>query len=122
MSVSAKEMALVDAATDLIRRRGTAHSHAAAVLCADGQMYLGVNLYHFSGGPCAEVVALGRMLTDTEWPPIVVVAVGRDGRGVVTPCGVCRQILYDRWPDIALVISRGGDLVRVALTELLPEP
>jgi cytidine deaminase len=31
----------------------------AAVRAADGQMYGGITLYHFTGGPCAELVAPG---------------------------------------------------------------
>lgn len=121
MSLSDREEVLVAAAADLIRRRGAVHSHAAAVLTADGQMFLGVNLYHFSGGPCAEVVALGRMLTDTDSLPVSIVAVGRVERGVVSPCGVCRQILHDRWPDVDVILDRAGTLIRVGIAELLPD-
>ena len=120
MSLSDREEVLVAAATDLLQRRGTIHSHAAAVLTADGQTFLGVNIDHFSGGPCAEVVALGRMLTDTDSLPVTIVAVGRVDRGVVSPCGVCRQILHDWWPDVGVILDRAGTLVRVGLAELLP--
>ena len=30
----------------------------AAVRASDGRMFPGVNLFHFTGGPCAELVAL----------------------------------------------------------------
>ena len=110
------------AAEDLIAHRENGHSHAAAVLCADGQVFLGVNFYHFSGGPCAETVAFGRMLTDTDSPPTTVVAVARSGRGVVTPCGVCRQIMHDRWPGIGIIMTRDGGLSKVTLSELFPYP
>src|SRR5689334_11044369 len=48
--------AIVDANTD---GEDGVHTMGAAVRGADGTMYGGINLYHFTGGPCAELVALG---------------------------------------------------------------
>jgi cytidine deaminase len=122
MDLSIEERHLVDAATELLARRDDGHSHAAALLCSDGQVFMGVNLYHFSGGPCAEMVALGRMLTDTSSRPRTIVAVARDGSGVVSPCGVCRQIMHDRWPDVKVILARDNSLYLTDLGELLPRP
>ncbi|ARZ72116.1 hypothetical protein SMD11_6540 [Streptomyces albireticuli] len=47
---------LVDENTD---GEGGVHTMGAAVRAADGALYGGVNVYHFTGGPCAELVALG---------------------------------------------------------------
>lgn len=113
---------MVTIVTELARRRAEAHSHAAGVLTDDGSMFLGVNLFHFSGGPCAELVAFGRMLTDTVSRPVSVVAVARPPRSVVSPCGICRQVMYDRWSNISVILDRRGQLVHVGLDELLPEP
>jgi cytidine deaminase len=120
--LTSAENAMVMTVTDLIRCRGDAHSHAAGVLTDDGSVFLGVNLPHYSGGPCAEVVAFGRMLTDTANHPVCIVAVARPPRSVVSPCGGCRQIMYDRWRDIGVILERAGALVRVPLLDLLPEP
>jgi cytidine deaminase len=46
----------VDANTD---GEAGIHTMGAAVRSADGRMYGGINVYHFTGGPCAELVALG---------------------------------------------------------------
>lgn len=35
------------------------HTMGAAVRDAEGWIHVGVNLAHFTGGPCAELVALG---------------------------------------------------------------
>ena len=48
--------AIVDANTD---GQDGVHTMGAAVRGVDGAMYGGINLYHFTGGPCAELVALG---------------------------------------------------------------
>ncbi|MFG1815059.1 hypothetical protein ACGFIF_14915 [Kribbella sp. NPDC049174] len=59
----------------------------AAVRGVDGRMYAGINLYHFTGGPCAELVALGRARAEGARELTTIVAVGNEGRGVVGPCG-----------------------------------
>lgn len=54
------------------------HTVAAAAMDANGVIYTGVNVYHFTGGPCAELVVLGVAATATA-PLITMVAVGRTG-------------------------------------------
>ena len=49
----------IDASTDAGPNEDGAHTMGAAVRDADGRMFAGVNLFHFTGGPCAELVALG---------------------------------------------------------------
>lgn len=49
----------IDANTDAGPDQDGVHTMGAAVRAADGRMFAGVNLYHFTGGPCAELVALG---------------------------------------------------------------
>jgi cytidine deaminase len=79
-----------------------------------------VNIYHFTGGPCAELVALGaaRAAGATELTHIV--AVGNHGRGVKSPCGKDRQILADYHPGIHVVLSSLNGLVSVLASDLLP--
>ncbi len=49
----------IDATTDAGPGEDGAHTMGAAVRADDGRVFAGVNLYHFTGGPCAELVALG---------------------------------------------------------------
>lgn len=87
----------------------------AAVRDVSGAIYTGVNLFHFTGGPCAEMVALanagGARL-------VRVVAVGDENRGVLAPCGRCRQVLMDLAPGIRVMLPDGA--VR-PVEELLPQ-
>jgi cytidine deaminase len=83
---------IVDADTD--GEQG-AHTMGAAVRGADGQMYGGINLYHFTGGPCAELVALGHARASRARELSAIVAVGNCGRGPVGPCGRDRQTSWD---------------------------
>src|SRR4051794_22781452 len=63
------------------------HTMGAAVRGIDGRMYAGINLYHFTGGPCAELVALGHARASGARELTTIVAVGNESRGVGAPCG-----------------------------------
>ena len=77
------DRALVQAATAVAKRRCRSdnHSVAAAARTADGRVFTGVNLAHFTGGPCAELVALGAAATQGEAELETIVAVGDRGVG-----------------------------------------
>lgn len=93
---------------------------AAAVRTTDGQTFTGVNLQHESGGACAEIVALARARGASVSPPAVLVAARADG--VVTPCGRCRQVLWDRFAGTLTVVPLNDRLVKVDVAHLLPLP
>lgn len=89
----------------------------AAALSADGHtIFTGINVTHFNGGPCAELVALGTAAAGGCGTPGTLthmVAVRNDGVTVLSPCGRCRQVLMDLHPDIRVVVDtstrgRGG--------------
>lgn len=52
---------------------------------------------------------------------VACVAVANDGRGVISPCGRCRQMMLDYYPGIrVIVLNEAGELVTVGIDELLP--
>lgn len=58
------------------------HTVAAAARTASGAVFTGVNLYHFTGGPCAELVVLANAATANAVGDLtVMVAVGGAGGG-----------------------------------------
>ena len=59
---AAAEVTLVEAARSALRVGGDGNIHtvAAAVLDDNDRVHVGLNLYHFTGGPCAELVALAK--------------------------------------------------------------
>ena len=75
------DRALVQAATAVakLRCRSENHTVAAAARTADGRVFTGVNVYHFTGGPCAEVVAIGAAATQGVTELETIVAVGDRG-------------------------------------------
>ncbi|HUA31783.1 MAG TPA: hypothetical protein VMC03_23090 [Streptosporangiaceae bacterium] len=96
------------------------HSMGAAVRAADGRMYGGINLYHFTGGPCAELVALGHARASGARGLTTIVAVGDNGRGPVGPCGRDRQVLFDYYPRIRVILPTQEGVRSVRIQDLMP--
>ncbi|MFD8702640.1 cytidine deaminase family protein [Kitasatospora sp. NPDC059648] len=122
MEPGAVDQELVAAALDVARRyaRGDNHTVAAAGRSADGRIVTALNAYHFTGGPCAELVLIGAAAGQGAYELTTVVAVGDRERGVVPPCGRCRQVLLDYFPDLGVIVGRGAELRTVPVRELLP--
>ncbi len=83
------------------------HTVAAAAMDTQGRIFTGVNVHHFTGGPCAELVVLGAAAANRAGPLVTIAAVGDEGRGVLAPCGRCRQVLIDQHPDCFVVMPDG---------------
>jgi cytidine deaminase len=96
------------------------HTMGAAVRAADGQMFGGINLYHFTGGPCAELVALGHARASGARQLTTITAVGNFGRGPVGPCGRDRQVLFDYHPDIRVIMPTLDGTKSVWIRDLVP--
>lgn len=92
----------------------------AAVRDVRGRMYGGGNLFHFTGGPCAELVALGHARAEGARELTTTVAVGDRGRGPVGPCGRDRQILFDYHPAIRVLLPTSEGVRSVRVVDLMP--
>lgn len=114
---------LIEAAAQVARTRcrGDNHTMAAAGRARDGRIVTAVNAYHFTGGPCAELVLVGAAAAQGVYDLDVIVAVGDRDRGVVPPCGRCRQVLLDYFPALEVIVGDGARLRTVLITDLLPE-
>ncbi len=108
---------IVDANTD---GEYGVHTMGAAVRDVDGKMYGGINLYHFTGGPCAELVALGHARASGARELSAIVAVGNFGRGPVGPCGRDRQVLFDYHPYIRVILPAAEGIRSVRIKDLMP--
>lgn len=103
------------------RCRGDNHTVAAAARARDGRIITAVNAYHFTGGPCAELVLIGTAAAQGAYELDTMVAVGDRGRGIVPPCGRCRQALLDYFPAIEIIVGQGDHVRAVTVADLLPE-
>ena len=128
------DQALVRAATEAVRARYRygRHTVGAAILCASGRIHAAVNLDATVGraAVCAEAVALGAAVMAGEQGIEAVVAVRQERRdeaggeqgasvSIVSPCGLCRELLLDHAPDAMVILPGRG---RVPLKALLPDP
>ncbi|KAK4057164.1 hypothetical protein OIO90_001659 [Microbotryomycetes sp. JL221] len=134
------------------------HSVAAAILTTRGRIITAVNMFHFSGSTCAEMSCLAKAASEgvlssrvyaTASPNGLVyndiganghqaresvdciVAVGDRGRGVINPCGRCRQIILDYFPLARVIVATDptpddddddSRLEIVPITDLMPRP
>ncbi|WP_438297056.1 cytidine deaminase [Streptomyces sp. HUAS TT7] len=114
---------LIEAAARIARTRcrGDNHTMASAARARDGRIITGVNAYHFTGGPCAELVVVGTAAAQGAYELDTIVAVGDRDRGVVSPCGRCRQVLFDYFPGLKVIVGSGDRLRTVSIADLLPE-
>jgi cytidine deaminase len=124
--VADKVQTLIDAATPLLGAMTLAHPDtsaatvAAAILSKSGRTYTGVCLHLFSGvGFCAEHAAVAEMIKARETAIDTIVAVS--ARGVLAPCGRCRELLAQIDPANfdAQIGLPGGRTAQ--LRELLPQ-
>ena len=116
------DLELISEATKLIAARTDDRNHttAAAARSSDGRIITGVNVFHFTGGPCAELVVIGRAVAEGATDLTQIVAVGDRDRGVLPPCGRCRQVLLDLFPKIDVIVADGASARSVPIVELLP--
>lgn len=108
------------------------HAHApysnfrvgAAVLLTNGKIFSGCNVENASYGMtnCAErtaifsaVAALGSKIE------IRAVAVANDHGVACSPCGACRQVIYEFGPDATIFFQGAQGPKEAHITELLPE-
>lgn len=124
LPLTSDDHALIAQARDAIRRNydGVHENHTvgAAVRCADGSIFCGINVYAIHGA-CAEQVALGTAITLGQHDFTTIVAVrGENGEEIIPPCGNCRQILSDYAPECAVIIDADGTLVKILARKLLP--
>ena len=121
-ALTANDLDLIERAERLIAERGDdeLHTVAAATRSTDGRVVAGVNVYHFTGGPCAEIVTLGIAVSEGLGTLDTMVAVGDRGRSVMSPCGRCRQMLFDLQPDLQVIVPGPDGPEKRSLPELLP--
>jgi cytidine deaminase len=96
----------------------------SAILLTNGRIFCGCNVENASYGMtnCAERTAIFSAVAELG-PKIEIqaVAVTNDQGMACSPCGACRQVIYEFGPD-ATVFFQGSDGPKQAhITELLPE-
>ena len=129
---SESDQGLIKAAIDLINARYLENRHhiAAAVRGKSGKIYTGLHLDTYVGraSVCAEAVALGQAMAAGEKEIEAIVSV-RHPRPreqhrepqLVSPCGICREMLNDFAPGAAVLLAGPHGIERRPVESLLPD-
>jgi cytidine deaminase len=132
VSLSAQDNELIAAAREAIKRRyrNDWQEVGAALRTRNGRIFTGVNLDAYLGrmAVCAEAIALGKVITDAGEIAIDTIVAVRHPKPneadqeirVVSPCGSCRELIYDYDRNARVILPNGKDCSVVPITELLP--
>nr|WP_210313694.1 cytidine deaminase [Rhodopseudomonas rhenobacensis] len=126
------DRALIEVAAAAIRQRyrNDWQEVGAALVTRTGKIFAGVNLDAYLGrmAVCAEGVALGQMITELGEAGIESIVAVRHPKPhetdrdvhVVSPCGACRELIYDYDPGARVLVPSPDGVVAVGIAELLP--
>ena len=99
------------------------HFHVgAALLTEDEKVILGCNVENstYSLTICAERTAIFKAISEGE-RKFKAIAIASDSPDYITPCGACRQIIFDHCGEIDIICTNGREEYKVFKTsELLP--
>ena len=130
--LSKADRELIDAAMAAIKQRyrDDWQEVGAALRTRSGKIFTGVNLDAYLGrmAVCAEAVALGRAVVDLGDAGIdTIVAVRHPPPrqkdqtiAVVSPCGACRELIFDYDPKARVIVPNGKSSAAVPISALLP--
>ncbi|HEX3741208.1 MAG TPA: cytidine deaminase [Terriglobales bacterium] len=113
-------------------RAAMQHAHApyshfkvgAALFNAKGEVFSGCNVENASYGltNCAERTAIFTAVAQSEpGLEIAAIAVVNDQDVPCSPCGACRQVIYEFGPDAIVIFQSANGWKESHITELLPE-
>ena len=132
MALNDKDQELIAAASAAIRDRyrNDWQEVGAALRTRDGRIVTGVNIDAYIGriAVCAEAIAIGRTITETGDHGIETIVAVRHPKPdekdqrikVVSPCGICRELIYDYDPKAKVIVPNGPEPSVTSITELLP--
>jgi cytidine deaminase len=95
----------------------------AAILLTNGKIFSGCNVENASYGMtnCAERTAIFSAVAQLGSIEIQAVAVANDHGVACSPCGACRQVIYEFGPDATIFFQGATGPKQAHITELLPE-
>ncbi len=121
------EKALLDAARAARLRAHAPYSCfmvGAALLAEDGTIITGCNVENASYGltVCAERVAAFKAVSEGK-RRFRCIAVIADTDSATSPCGACRQVLWELCGDVEVLLGTSSTfMARFRLADLLPHP
>lgn len=112
---------LIEEARCIISKRFKEDYHhvGAALKTKSGKVFSAVHLEAYVGriAVCAEAIAIGMAAAAGDTEIETIVAVDRQGQ-VVSPCGMCRELISDYAADCRVLLSEEES---IPINELLPK-
>jgi cytidine deaminase len=118
---------LIARAVEVRENACAAYSHykvGAALVASSGKVYTGCNIENSTYGltVCAERVALWKALSEGE-RKFTQIAVVTSSEPPASPCGACRQLLWEYCGDIEITLANlQGFRKTLHLVEIFPRP
>ncbi len=127
LPITESDQELIEAATSVIQQNYVPARHhvGAAIRGKSGRIFAGVHLESSAIDICAEAVSVGMAASngEREYDCIVAITVTKGGEPrVLSPCGVCRELIRFYGPNIAVIFVEHGDLKKCRVSDLLPGP
>jgi cytidine deaminase len=118
---------LLQSASAAMQHAYAPYSHfkvGAALITAKGEIFAGCNVENASYGlsNCAERTAIFSAVAKSG-PGLVIkaIAVVNDQSVPCSPCGACRQVIYEFGPEAIVIFQIANGWKERPITELLPE-
>ncbi|MGP8051433.1 MAG: cytidine deaminase [Desulfobaccales bacterium] len=125
---SVERSKLLSVAKEALKRAYAPYSKfrvGAAVLTKKGNIFSGCNIENSSYGltVCAERVAIFSAIAQEggENMEIRALAVFCEQNSLCSPCGACRQVIYEFGPNAIVLFQGRNGMQEARITELLPE-
>jgi cytidine deaminase len=129
--ITREDEKLIEEITTLIKKhyRYGKHHIGAAIRTKSGKIVTAVNLEAYIGRAaiCAEAIAIGKAISEGENTFDTIVAVRHPHSyeknqeiRVVSPCGICRELIRSYGIRIKVIILNNGRLEKHDILDLLP--
>jgi cytidine deaminase len=120
LPIDPSDKELIEEARCIISKRFKEDYHhvGAALRTKSGKIFSAVHLEAYVGrvAVCAEAIAIGMAAAEGDTEIEIIVAVDRQGK-VVSPCGMCRELISDYAPSCRVIITENES---TTIYELLP--
>ena len=129
--LTANDFSIIEEAKDKITSlyEDNKHHVSAALRTISGKIISAVHIEAYIGRVtvCAEAIAIGNAISNGEKYFDTIVAVRHpysDEKNrelkVVSPCGMCRELIYDYSPNCFVILDIDGKLQKTKISELIP--
>jgi len=131
LPITIEDEQLIKAAKDTVLKyyKYRKHHIGAALRTKSGKIFTAVHLEANVGrvAVCAEAIVIGKAISEGENEFDTIVAVRHPNPNeqnleirVVSPCGICRELISDYGADIKVIFSDNNEVKKCVVSDLVP--